>query len=839
MNVFNLRWLLVTLLFICSHKICAQRTPLANFKLFFEKVYLHTDRELYAAGDTLWYKAYLTDAQTGELAITSANLYVEIISPANNIISRQTILLTGGLGYADISLPDTLISGNYRLRAYTNWMRNFGDDFIFEKLITLTGSSTVLASTGKNKKIADNTNIKSNTVNNKTDLIVPVTATFYPEGGSMVKGVNSLVAVKVEALLPNVDFQLVKGIITDAAGKTVAQFNCDTLGMARFNLRPLSIMPYQAVITYAGKSYSFKLPPALTSGLALKIVRYGSNVKAVISCDETTLQTMRGQPLTLLGKHGGKIYITETINLTAVKDSIDIASEVLPEGIASLTLYDTQKRPQAERLIYIESTENLRLDIATNKPVYEPKEKVNVSIRLTNEFYRPVKANLSFAAVNSNEAGEPESDIKAYMLLQSELKGPLNQVYRYFDTTNVNRLQQLDQLLLTQGWRNYVWRHMIDTNIAINYAPEQGFSLSGRLRQKFANKPLINKRVVATLLQGRLDSHMYLAITDSVGKYRFDKLHVKGTRNVELSALNENLSSTGWLLVDSIKADILPVKPLPPPPMAIAQQQLAVVQNKASKQWQAIRNSSIIKLKEVDVKKERIATSPNYAAQTYAPDQVFNITPKDHSYKTLQWYLLQNLKGAMTSNTDTISGIVIPGVISTPPGQPERMLISPLLSVDGRENLYEETSAEADRKVIYDLPIESVTKIVFKHLYGILFKPEKYTSMTLKQGDIYVLELTLKPGALKRPDVTKTSMEINGYYQAREFYKPIYNNPANIKTPDYRTTIHWEPMLQTSALGRTDVSFFNADSSGKMQIIVQGITETGKPVIAVSNYVVK
>src|SRR5471032_50959 len=110
---------------------------------FYEKVYLHTDRDVYTQGEDLWFKAYLVNAQNNKPISYSHNLYVELISPGLQITMRHALRLEDGLGNGDFKLPDTLSAGTYRLRAYTNWMRNFGDAFVFEKNIA------VVSATGK------------------------------------------------------------------------------------------------------------------------------------------------------------------------------------------------------------------------------------------------------------------------------------------------------------------------------------------------------------------------------------------------------------------------------------------------------------------------------------------------------------------------------------------------------------------------------------------------------------------------------------------------------------------------------------------------------------------
>ena len=100
-----------------------------------EKTYLHTDRDVYAPGDTVWLKAYLVDAGFNMPCNTSNNLYTELIGPAGELIARHTLFIKNGFAHGDFTLGDTLGNGQYRLRAYTRFMRNFGEMLFFTKNI--------------------------------------------------------------------------------------------------------------------------------------------------------------------------------------------------------------------------------------------------------------------------------------------------------------------------------------------------------------------------------------------------------------------------------------------------------------------------------------------------------------------------------------------------------------------------------------------------------------------------------------------------------------------------------------------------------------------------------
>ncbi|MFA5244927.1 MAG: TonB-dependent receptor, partial [Pedobacter sp.] len=111
-----------------------------------EKVHLHLDKPYYAIGDNIWFKAYVVQAEKNELSNLSKVLYVELINDKDSIKKSLKIPLNLGLCWGDFNLTDSLREGNYRIRAYTTWMRNFGEEYFFDKTIRIGNSlsNTVL-----------------------------------------------------------------------------------------------------------------------------------------------------------------------------------------------------------------------------------------------------------------------------------------------------------------------------------------------------------------------------------------------------------------------------------------------------------------------------------------------------------------------------------------------------------------------------------------------------------------------------------------------------------------------------------------------------------------------
>ena len=106
-----------------------------------EKVYLQFDKPYYAAGDDMWFKGYVTIGGKHKLSALSGVLNVELLDDRDSIKQHLKLPLISGLTWGDIALSDTLAEGNYRIRAYTNYMLNNGGDYLFEKSIRIVNVS--------------------------------------------------------------------------------------------------------------------------------------------------------------------------------------------------------------------------------------------------------------------------------------------------------------------------------------------------------------------------------------------------------------------------------------------------------------------------------------------------------------------------------------------------------------------------------------------------------------------------------------------------------------------------------------------------------------------------
>jgi len=805
-----MRFLLIC--FLCFFKLNAifSQTADSKLKLFFEKVYLHTDREHYLAGEDIWFKAYLVNAQTNQLFNTSNNLYVELISPDAKIIERKVIHLDKGLGNGDFKLNDSITTGTYRLRAYTNWMRNFGNNFIFEKSLNLYGNNENIANvnlvqekTGKLK----NPPPVNNSLPSITSLPPPFVR-FFPEGGSLVEEISGIVAFKAQ------DEQdkavIVKGIVTNAAGEEVSTFSSDAEGMGMFLLAPAAGQKYMAKGKLSnGETFSLQLPEAFLKGFSLKAQNADSIIRITISTNQATLEDNKGKPITLLLKSRGKTYYTTTVQLHNLQAVLSISKINFPTGISTITLYDESGRPQCERLFYHERGDKAVINMSSDKSSYPSKGKVTLSIKTTDQNNNPLKSNLSLSVTDANMVAETSLNIVSYLNLLSDVGGKIENLNQYIDDKNPASKKKLDLLLLTQGWRDFIWKKLADSALRIDYLPEQGITVSGTVKQAYGNKPVPGTTITLSASENKGKDKIISTQTDSAGKFYIDGLEFYGDQLLKLARYN-NTGKNARINPDSLFSKG-PSITAPDPSLtdSIDMNMPSSFKNKLLERRKTITQSlaDTVRLNEVTIKKSIYIWLDNEVFTTFGyKDEVFEITPKDYEYKTVRQYITRYSPSAPSQ--DAIGFFYWPG-----PNYPRIVVNNKVIPYQYLFETYYD--------LYYSMSLEEVDKIVIKHLIG--------PNIT----DVYVIYLTVKPP--KESD--RIAMNVRGYYEAREFYAPNYETTNN--KPDLRTTIHWEPNIITNDQGEATLTFYNADPKTKIRLVVEGITENGLPITGTAAYEVK
>ena len=398
-----------------------------------EKIYLHTDKSIYFIGEDLWYKAYDVRASNNLLFDNSNILYVELISPDSKIIARNKTNIEIGLGQGDFQLVDSLgvKPGVYQLRAYTNWNRNFGEDFVFKKNIEIIDVFESYPKTNGAQNKATETLIAS--IGKQNNYKVD----FFPEGGSLIENVASIVGFK--AVDSNGNPINVSGEIYNSDDELVTPFSSPHDGMGKFQMIPMEGKNYYAKITTPdAKVLRVELPKVANQGYSLSFRTFkGKNIISILTNDATLLQNPNTS-LTVVCKAKGVSYFESKQTMTQTTLSFELAKDISPEGISQITLFDSNSKPQSERLIYIEKEQDLEVLLSTDKTSYKPNEKVIVNVVSESKTGEALSASFSLSVTDRNGIEDKDfgTNICSYFLLESDIRGKVHHPAYYFDTTN-------------------------------------------------------------------------------------------------------------------------------------------------------------------------------------------------------------------------------------------------------------------------------------------------------------------------------------------------------------------------------------------------------------------
>ncbi|MEM8893526.1 MAG: hypothetical protein AAGC88_03045, partial [Bacteroidota bacterium] len=288
------------------------------------------------------------------------------------------------------------------------------------------------------------------------DAVLPVDVPevmvdFFPEGGKIVKGVSSRVAFRATDKFGNP--VNVSGILESNDGQKIDEFSTRHEGMGDFNFFPSGDKYFFVITSPELEQNRFELGNIEPHGLSLNVV---SHTDKAIKVKVSSSDTKRKERVFLTAMVRDQIYWSLSGNL---KDEayVSIPCNNLPTGIAQITLFDSNGRPQAERLVFANADQKLNVELITEKQTYSPREKVKAKVKVTDPEGNPVLANLSMTAYDnmySFLSKNDDIDIFSHLYLDSENDTHLPNLSNYLERTEESRAA-LDLVLMTDGWRKF------------------------------------------------------------------------------------------------------------------------------------------------------------------------------------------------------------------------------------------------------------------------------------------------------------------------------------------------------------------------------------------------
>ncbi len=752
-----------------------------------EKIFLQTDKQVYGAGETIWFKAYLVDSLNNRLTNRSKTLFVDIVNEKDSIISQLLLhadrLRTDGAISLNASLPD----GYYWLRAYTSEMINGNIDNI------LVHPLYILNPGNKNGSVNYSDHIEKGLSGmSDTSILLDI----FPEGGSLISGTNSTVAVKAHDQEGNP--LIVSGVVKDNKNNAIANFSTNNYGLDKFTFEPTWFGKYSLHIQNKDKYDSITVLPSVNPYAAqLSVTEQNAEYVKVRVMLEDSLFT--------------NDYTTYIIGIS--RDSLCFAGvgsgmyelnvpvSNFPAGEANLLLFDGKQQLISEREIYI-NKKDYSINLSMDKENYGARENVKMNINVTDATGKPLVSALSLSVIDSRVADttykfqdDPlrniaASDADLFMLTKSS---------RYKDW--MNRTENTNSIPTSNSDNN-----LILTGIVINKKKEPVPDQAIVLMPKANNVSVLQD---TTDNNGRF-SFLLPDYEDST-EFNFQLNNLKGVNqdyNIIVDPLNLPRFTTPSFLkerYDEYKTQLI---------KRIETYHMDSVVITRGKGW--LTPVTVKSQNAKEPARNRKNTSSNIITHDMIKqggiNNVGQAVMRSGKFHLLGGFLMSGGSNAFTPSVSDEPIVVMDGVQIS------------LVATDGTGT--------------NQIPDATETSPVLSFLKTINTNEVDYIRLlTGTEGGIYGVRSG--HGVIEIHSSTTVNDEIEfaglktirpqGFHVPPAFNMPDYNIKELRKTkePDLRTTVYWNADIVTDNDGKATINFFTADDPATYIITIAGITING------------
>lgn len=788
-----------------------------------EKLYLHTDKSLYIAGEYIWFRGYLENNSALSEIPESNFIYVELYS--DTIISRVKIKKGEGGFAGQLPLAHNLKTGEYTLRGYTTWMMNSYPEFMFHKQIVLINptdksipgvsiprvNSVGAKSTGINSNVLDSNIVpgkQSFEVGDEGRADTLGSVQFFPESGRYFANRFAVIAFKAtdtkgrgfntEGALYNEKDSLIAPLITEHKG----------MGILRF--LPVSGESYHIMATDGtGNRVRYNLPQPESEGAVINLrSRDGKMfINTTISAKYLT------EGATIIIHNGDSLFLCEDISRE--ERSFILKDESLAPGINHILIVDKNSKILSERMffIYPKSEATVSLISENSEETKGMREVAGYTLQLKDSLGNPIKGEFSVSVTDRflSPLDNLTDNFKTYMLLSSEIRGAIENPAYYFEDKSLQRDRAMDLLMMVQGWRYYDLPAILSAERTPTkrwYAKEFTQQISGRATSTFRN----TKRSILSVLAPEIN----LAVSEPLnktGNFTITDLDFPDSTNFVVSCTGKE-GQKGYYL------DI------------------------GEQKFPAALNYSFIKKRESPIDSSLMmiftklfydtggseAVTLNAAVISSSP----KVSPKYNPSPFNQYFDRRQLRER--SELDLYSGMSLldyivgnfPGLMYGPTGDDgQRTVIStrsfnilgdpgvPLLFINRAQV---QSTGDLDMYTVDDVENVAFLKgndgFMFRTLSGVILVTLRNAAQN-KDVSWYFNTKLLSPLGWQKPS---------------KFYSPDYSLDKDMDAVkfDTRTTLFWSPSVKTDEEGIAKILFYTSDRKTRLNIVIEGTTATGE-----------
>lgn len=775
---------LLCLMMLAGKLVSAQdiAAKIENYAAMFspERAYLHFDKHAYVPGETIWFKTYLMNELLP--ALESKTFYVDWIDDKGVILQHTVSPLINAVTAGQFEIPDEYKGRNISVRGYTSWMLNFDTAFLFQKTLPV---------------IINDPSVKPQPI-----TVVPQIE-FFPEGGDAIAGVINKIAFKATDQYGRP--VNIKGVVQAPDGSVVDSLRVMHDGMGVFTINPKAGGVYKAKWKYEKDAEkTTNLPEIKADGVSLQVGVMSGRRSFAVNFPEAFAQ--KNDSLHIVGTMFQHMVFKISKPTSAAVSGI-VPTANLPYGILTVTVFDKNMKPLAERITYVNNNASYIL-----KPEFEV-ERWGLSYRARDEVKiklpESIASSISVAVTDMAIGTDSSENILSELMLTSELKGKVNNPAYYFSDSSAKVQQHLDLVMLTNGWRRFNWGGLVSGNLPkINYPKDTNYlSVSGKVIGIIPGQVSPTSSVVVMMKQKDVEGKVLVAPLMKDGTFNDPNAIIFDTAQVYYQLQDKGM--------EGAMVQFMPYKLRTPPagkgwisPLVPDTTGLAYHLSRAAEANDYAEKKKYKELEEVIVKSK--GKTPTQLLDEKYTSGLF--TGDGIQFDLLNDPAAQSAMDIFTFLQGRVAGLQISGQGSG----------ASLSWRGGAPQLYiDEMPATTD--FVANINVQDVAYIK-------AFRPPFMGGFNGGNGAIAIY--TRRGGDVKQdPGKSLKGAKIEGYTAIKEFYSPKYYTmevpPGSDR--DVRTTIYWNPNVAIDPSKKEIMlSFNNNDVTDAFRVIIQGMTTDGK-----------
>lgn len=786
-----------SIFFIIVSNIYSQQAPADALKKLHEdyrqeKIYLWYNKSAYITGENIWFKGYVFSGYN--LSLISTTIYVELYDANKKLISNKFFPVLSGIAEGSFDLDGKLDEGIYYIRAYTEWMLNFDESLQYIHPIRIYNPAS-------SKKL---------TLNNTVWRVGA-----FPEGGSLIEGVETKVAVRrfSTALLNN----KWNGYLYDESNPTIkiTEFTSLDENAALFSFIPEANKKYYVRVSdQEGNTQVCSLPVVNTSGVKISVEDKGDSITYSLKFQNIP---GNGNGYGIIGQMQHQLAYQAYFKGESSDVSAKIPTKEIGNGILHLTLFDPLNNPVAERLVFVnhykleyDSTVVLQFDISASK-----RAMSEMQIKVDSLSW--ISYSMSVTETNIPSSVE-EENILSSIWLTSDIGTPIQNAASYFRPLDNNKAEALDAILISEKWQRFKWTEILNNKYpSIDHYPLPFLSYTGRVTKGKKIKP--GEEVNLFLRFPDSSSRVILAKTDSVGNIYFDDLVFYDELEV-FYQLNNKKNNASLVDVDFERNNKFIPYSLPFP-------QTSYFLSSAGSEpaWVTNALNNLKTQKEID-KKFKTLQEVVVSAKIKTPKELLNEQLSSPRFRTTNETIFDFV------NENQVTALSYSNILQWLYGRVAGFDLArangtlvPVIRGSRAEIFIDEI--RSDPAFLDAISINEIAMV----------KVIKGSAYALQAGvvaggiiAIYTYRMGVRIPSKKEPSLPNN--KIRGYDTVKKFYLPDYKS-KDLPQPevDNREQLLWQTLLFPSdSSERSSVMFYNNDNAKQFRIIVQGITDKGIPV---------